>query len=306
MIKIGMVGVSPGNGHPFSFSAIINGYDREGLANSGWDVIYEYVRRRDPSEVGFEEARVSHVWTQDAETTRKLQAACRIPHTVDDPHDFVGKVDAVIIARDDYDTHAPMALPLLEVGLPVFVDKPLTVDVEELSQFLPYLEQGKLMSCSGLRFARELDEPRANIDAYGTIRYARGAVLNNWEQYGIHMLEALLHVLPGRPVSVTALKNAHDAFAITLSDGATLQIDALGRVPKTFQADIWGTDERSTHEINDNFTAFRRTLWRFVKMIRSGEPAINPDDTVDIIKTLIAGRRAKATGTPVKLNEITR
>ena len=46
-----MVGVSSGNGHPFSFSAIINGYDPEGLANAGWDVIYDYVRRRDLSEV---------------------------------------------------------------------------------------------------------------------------------------------------------------------------------------------------------------------------------------------------------------
>jgi len=26
MIKIGMIGLSEGNGHPYSFSAIINGY----------------------------------------------------------------------------------------------------------------------------------------------------------------------------------------------------------------------------------------------------------------------------------------
>lgn len=304
MISLGIVGVSPGNGHPFSFSAIINGYDPEGLASAGWDVIYEYVRKRDASEVGFDNARVTHVWTQDPETMRKLQAACRIPHAVDTVSDFIGKVDAVIIARDDYENHAAMALPLLEAGLTVFVDKPLSVDQEELKRCRPYLEHGKLMSCSGLRFARELDDARATIDTYGTIRFARGAVLNNWEQYGIHMLEAMLHVLPGNPVSVTALANAHDAFSIALDDGATLQIDALGRVPKTFQVDIWGSDRRSTHEINDNFTAFRRTLWRFVEMIRSGEPAINPDDTMNLMKTLIAGRRAEENGETVLLSDI--
>ena len=31
-VRVGMIGMSEGNGHPFSFSAIINGYDDDGLA----------------------------------------------------------------------------------------------------------------------------------------------------------------------------------------------------------------------------------------------------------------------------------
>ena len=45
---------------------------------------------------------------------------------------LLGKVDAVIIARDDYETHFPMSQPFLEAGLPVFVDKPLSLEISEL------------------------------------------------------------------------------------------------------------------------------------------------------------------------------
>jgi glycine/D-amino acid oxidase-like deaminating enzyme len=61
--RVGILGVSEGNGHPFSFSAIINGYDDAGLAASGWPGIYDYVRRRDASEFGIGELQVTHAWT---------------------------------------------------------------------------------------------------------------------------------------------------------------------------------------------------------------------------------------------------
>ena len=34
-----------------------------------------------------------------------------------------------------------MAQPFLEAGLPVFIDKPLSLDISELRAFKPYLEK---------------------------------------------------------------------------------------------------------------------------------------------------------------------
>ena len=160
-IKLGIIGINEGNGHPFSFSAIINGYDREGMKNSGWDVIYNYLEVRDASEFGFDNVQVTHAWTQDPEQTKKLARASRIPNTVVDVDDMLDEVDGVIIARDDYETHYPLAKTFLEKGKFVFIDKPLSLDIAELRFFRKYLESGKLMSCAGARYARELDEIRA-------------------------------------------------------------------------------------------------------------------------------------------------
>ena len=38
-IKLGLIGLSEGNGHPYSFSAIINGYDKQAMQKSDWSVI---------------------------------------------------------------------------------------------------------------------------------------------------------------------------------------------------------------------------------------------------------------------------
>jgi predicted dehydrogenase len=305
MVKsIGIIGLSEGNGHPFSYGSIINGFSPEGLADSGWPGIYEYVRRRHASEFGLEGWKITHAWTQDPESTRKLCAACRIPNGVSDPWEFRGKVDAVIIARDDYETHFEMAKPFLEAGLPVFIDKPLSVEISELRSLEPYLAKGQLMSCSGMRYARELDEPRANLAAYGRLRLIRCAIVLSWEKYGVHMLEAALAITPAHPVSVWMAEADHASAVVRLDDGVLIQIDALGDCARTFHVEIFGTQRTGAFDINDNFSMFRRMLWEFVGSIRSGRPAIPPDRTLEIMRVLIAGRLARKENREVHLHEI--
>jgi predicted dehydrogenase len=303
--RVGILGVSEGNGHPFSFSSIINGFDDAGLAASGWPGIYNYVRRRDASEFGIGDLQVTHAWTQDAEVTQALCRAARIPNVVADVAAMQGEIDALIVARDDPETHLELARPFLEAGLPVLIDKPLSLDPEALRFFAPYLESGKLMSCSGMRYARELDEVRAGLGGYGRPLLLRGAVVLSWEKYGIHLIDAFFNVTAARPVSVTALEAPHTSVAVAMDDGSLLQIDALGDdAPPTFHFDVWGTKARSSHDVTDNFSMFRRMLWHFGEMVRTGRPEVPPRDTLDAMRLLIAGRRACETGRSVLLSEV--
>ena len=304
MKTFGIIGLSEGNGHPFSYGSIINGYSPEGLAASGWQGIYEYVRRRHASEFGLQGWTITHAWTQDAESTKKLCAACRIPHGVGDYREFLGKVDAVIIARDDYETHFPMARPFLEAGLPVFVDKPLSLEISELRAFKPYLEKGQLMSCSGMRYSRELDEPRADLAAYGRLKLIRGAIVLSWANYGVHLLEAILALTPARPVSIRMSPAEHASAVVRLDDGVLIQIDALGECARTFHVELFGTNRIGAFDIIDNFSMFRRMLWQFAESIRTGRPAIPPDRTLEIMRVLIAGVMARNENREVLLNEI--
>ena len=304
VIRLGMIGITEGNGHPFSFSAIINGYNDTGLAKSGWNVIYDYVRRRDPSEFGFDDVQVTHAWTQDPEITRKLCDACQIPNAVLKPNEMIGNVDAVIIARDDYQNHFSMAIPFLQAGMHVFVDKPLSLDAYELRTLRKYLESGKLMSCSGMRYARELDEPRASLEEYGEIRLVRGAILNSWEKYGVHLLDAILNTVQSKPISVVPIAASFVSLAVVMDDESLIQLDALGDVTKCFRIDIFGTRKITSHEITDNFSMFRRLLWHFIQSIRTGSPTIDPEQTLTVMQLLIAGRKAHAEERKIVLNEI--
>ncbi|MEQ6890517.1 Gfo/Idh/MocA family oxidoreductase [Halomonas sp. CS7] len=296
--------MSDGNGHPFSFSAIINGYCDDGLRAAGWPGIYDYVCRRHGSEFGVGELRVTHAWTQDAEQTTLLCAAACIPHAVASPTDMIGQVEAVIIARDDHASHLPLATPFLEAGIPVFIDKPLTLDLEELHYFQSYLERGQLMSCSGMRYARELDVWRAGQVDHGELKLVRGTIVNDWERYGVHLLDAILPLLSSRPLSVRALPTSHESLVVTMSDGVTIQIDALGKAPAIFHVELLGLRQIGAVDIIDNFSMFRRTLWEFWRQVVEQRPAIPVEATFDVVKTLIAGKLAIKTREEVTLDEL--
>ena len=303
-LRLGLLGVSEGNGHPFSFSAIVNGYEEAAMADAGWPGIHTYLRRRDASEFGNLGMAVTHVWTQDADVTERLRRACRVPHAAPSPGAMIGEVDAIVIARDDHARHVDMAMPFLKAGLPIFVDTPLTLDPQALTTFRPYLESGQLTSCSGMRFARELDVPRAEIAAYGELRLIRGAILNDWERYGVHVVDAVLNLTSARPVAATPLPGKHASLAVEMDDGSLFEVDALGDVGPCFRVDLFGTERISTHEIEDNFSMFRRLLFHFARGIRERCPAVPPDDSLASLRLLIAGRRALDEKRTVEIDEI--
>jgi len=304
-LRLGMLGLSPCNGHPFSFSAILNGYDDAAFAQAGWPVIHAYLKRRQPDEFGIGNARVTHAWTQDGAVTARLCAAARIEHSVGAPEDMLGQIDAAIVARDDQESHWALARPFLELGLPVFVDKPLSTDPLTLALFRPYLEQGKLMSCAGLRYAGELDAARRDIAAFGDIVALRGAVCLGWEAYGVHLLEAMFSLTPARPLSVACHVGQHEQMGLLMDDGTLATIDCLGDGPPQFHLSIHGRKQVATFDLRDNFTAFKRLLTAFLGQVRGGKPAIAPTETLTVMKTLIAGRRSSQHhGKPVALSEV--
>ncbi|MDW7671641.1 MAG: Gfo/Idh/MocA family oxidoreductase [Bacillota bacterium] len=304
MIKLGVIGTSEGNGHPYSFSAIINGYSDQGMTTSGWPVIHEYLRKKDTSEFGFHDVQVTHAWTQDHEETKRLCQACLIPHALSDRTDMFDAVDGVLIARDDFETHYEMALPFLKKGIFVFVDKPLSVDLNELSMLKPYLDKGQLMSCSGMRYATELDDMRKVFASDPSFKFIRGTIVNSWEKYGVHLLDAIFGLTEVEPVSVTAFNTENSSLMIKLKSRQHLQIDCLGSKPVVLRLETIREDGIHTFDIRDNFTMFRRTLWHFLKMIKTGAPAIDPSTTLTIMKVLIAGRRSLEQKREVTLEEI--
>lgn len=302
--RLGIIGMSEGNGHPFSFSAIVNGYSEPDLAASGWPMIHDYVRRRDRSEFGIDGLRVTHAWTQDDRTTELLCRACLIEHAVSEPGEMIGRVDAVIIARDDYESHCAMAVPFLEAGLSVFVDKPLALDAHELKSLIPYLESGRLMSCSAMRYALELDGVRAGLKEYGDMKLVRGAIVSSWEKYGVHLLDAVVGVLGRVPEWALALDAPHMSVAMGVEGGPVIQIDALGEGPRVFGLDFFGSKRISCHEITDNFGMFRRMLRHFGMQMAEGRPVIDPGETVGVMRALMAGRISRTEGRKVYLDEI--
>ncbi|MEN8251827.1 MAG: Gfo/Idh/MocA family oxidoreductase, partial [Bacteroidota bacterium] len=148
ILKLGIIGMSEGNGHPYSWSAIINGdFNREEMNNCGFAGIPIYLEANSDT-LGINDVQVTHVWTQDKNLSTHIAKASGIRNVVDSMEDMIGEVDAVLLARDDPENHVKMARPFLDADIPVFIDKPLAITKEDLEYFKQQNELGKLLMSS--------------------------------------------------------------------------------------------------------------------------------------------------------------
>ncbi len=292
VIRVGIVGTSEGNGHPFSFSAIINGYNEEKFEEAGWPVILDYLRKSPRGQDGITGAQVTHAWTQDPKVTAALCAASKIGNRCENLIDMLDEIDALIIARDDWEEHFKMAKPFLDRGIPVFIDKPLTLSEDEIEYFLPFIESGKLMSCSGFRFASELANFENIKKQIGNLKLISGVVINDLAKYGIHLLEAISCFNKTLTASVIVTRNFsdHESFSFKFDSGVRFNLECLGNVNKIFHLGLYGDKGKKCIELEDNFSAFKNTIEKFFQMVITGKPAIEPQETIQLMKIIMAAK----------------
>lgn len=287
-----MIGTSEGNGHPYSFSAIFNGYDEEGMSQSQWKNIHNYLKARDRTDFGINDSCISHIWTQNFKESQNIAKASNIPSIVTDYTQMIDHVDAVIIGRDDWISHRNMAAPFLENGKYVFIDKPLSLDTDDLHYFTPYLEQGQLMSTSSIRYSPELDILKRDLSDFGNIKLIKGTVVKNWEKYAIHMLEGIYSIHPFEVATIKKNNCFHESFTIETKEGFLIEINCLGnQSPLALRIEFYSDRDYYRADCLDVFSAFKRTMQHFVKMIKTGQNPIDSSDTLALMDILKQGAR---------------
>jgi predicted dehydrogenase len=310
-IRLAMLGMVDGNGHPYSWSAIINGrYDRAAMADCGFPSIPQYLGAEPPEHLGIPGAQVTHVWCDDpAEAIKVAKAAC-IPHVAKRPEDVIGAVDAVVIPTDRGWEHVERARPFVEAGLPLLIDKPLCDRIEDLRQFVAWHRQGKaFLSTSAMRYAKEFAAARERMaEAVGQPRLMTITTPKSWERYGIHALEAVYPLLaPGGWISVanTGSESANIVHA-RHADGVDVVLAAVADMYGAFaKLNVYGTAGSLAAALEDTFYAFKRQLVAFVDYLRTGEPPVPFAETVELMKIIIAGVRSRQeAGRTVRLDEI--
>lgn len=78
--KLGMIESFEGNGDPFSFAAILNGYDPQPLRAAGWTPLSGYGDLRDPADFGIGDVRVTQAWLPDPAEADALRQTADLPH----------------------------------------------------------------------------------------------------------------------------------------------------------------------------------------------------------------------------------
>ena len=309
-IKLAMLGMVDGNGHPYSWTAIINGkYDAKIMADCGFPVIPEYLGAEPPENLGIPGVKVTHVWCDQREDAEKIARATFIPNVVDKPEDVINQVDAVIIPTDRGWEHVDRARVFIEAGIPIFIDKPLTDQEDQLQQFVKWQGEGKaILSTSAMRYGKSYMEMREKVTEVGDMRLITMTMCKTWERYGIHAMEGVYPFLKPGGWEWVANTGSEKANIVHVHHNSGVDV-VIGSIADLYGAfgcmNIYGTKGKLSAAASDTFFCFKKQLVVFADYLKTGNLPFDFDETVELMKIIIAGIRSRDdSGRRVLLTEI--
>ncbi|MFA5687985.1 MAG: Gfo/Idh/MocA family oxidoreductase [Kiritimatiellales bacterium] len=309
-IRLAMIGSTSGNGHPYSWSAIFNGYDRERMTNEcPFTGIPQYLNKEPADTLRIPGAEVTHICCiGDGGFSAEHVAACSlIPNVVERPEEVIGQVDAVIVATDKGYEHVERCRPFIKTGLPLFVDKPLADNTADLDTFIQWVNDGHaIMSSSSMRYAKEFMPYRLSTRELGDLRFVSITSPKSWERYGIHALEAIYPILgPGFLSVRNTGSEKRNVVHIKHRSGADAVVIVSADMYGSFGClQLCGTAGSVQTVFKDSFFSFKAQLEAFVEYLRTGTHPFPFSETVELIRMVAAGIRSREEqGTEIWINE---
>jgi predicted dehydrogenase len=217
---------------------------------------------------------------------------------------MLASVDGVLVLAVNGHRHLELALPSLAKGLPTYVDKPLTCDLQQAKQLLAAARKGnaRCYSASSLRFAAEVTGlPREVIGTINSIDATGPGELNDSMEglffYGVHTIE-MVDALFGKPgVSrVRAISNKdRELVDLEYADGrhAHLRMERNGSYD--FAATVHGS--KSLHQFKVNFNGvYDRLVEGMTRFFEGGTAPSELRDIVENVAVMEAGNKSIKTG----------
>lgn len=292
-LKLGIIGMSEGNGHPYSWSAIFNGFNPLYMKDCPFPVIPEYLaKEKYPENFLGDLAEVTHIWTQDKAISHHVAKASKITNVVDHYLEMIGQVDAVLLARDDAENHLNYASIFLKAGIPIYIDKPFALNTKSakiLWESMKYDNQ--IFTCSALQFAEEFQTSKIDKHIIGDIKAVWATIPKSWNKYAVHIIEPVLNLLPERgeikkiaklPIMSENIKGVQ----VEWTSGVIAQFQTTGENPIPLQLRFLGNKGFQDLTFSNTFYSFRESLRRFIEVVKGTKPNINKSFTEEMVMIL--------------------
>ena len=262
MIKIGMIGSD--NSHALAFSKLANIDHALG-----------------------DRCRVVGIWGAEAARTQEVAREGGIKTIVANPEELLDAVDLAVVVDRHGDLHADHALPFLERGIPVCVDKPFAIALDDCQRMLAAARRSgaALTSFSALRYGPSTDLLAAEVDQIGVIKAAHFAGPCDFESpyggpffYATHVVEVSLRLVGEDIATVSAKRHGKSVVVtVTWASGAIGTYSLLGDAAYHFHATLFGSKGMVAQELLGGDSAYAEALNRMVQMAETGEPPLTAD-----------------------------
>lgn len=291
MIRIGIIGTE--NSHAMAFAKALNLPDENG-------------------ETRFPGVRVVGVYGPDLDSAQAIIDETGVDFLADRPEDFFGRVDAMIVTCRKGSLHYRYSKPFLEAGIPMFIDKPFTVDMNEAKELVSIArEKGALLAGgSGCKFAYDVLMLQNTVKNWkaagdfvtGTMNFAAdpASEYDGFFFYSSHLTEMALTVFGYDPRSVLALeKNGSRACILRYEDCDVTLNFTRGTCAST--GTLIGRRGNVTRDI-DISMIYLHEIGDFVKMLQTGKPGHTPEELIKPVAVINAIEQSVREGREVLID----
>ena len=249
---------------------------------------------------------VTHVWGETPDDAKDAQERGLIPNIVQEPEDMIGQVDAAIVDHRHPKYHLPAVRPLLEAGIPLFVDKPFCYRLDEGKEFLARARELNVPVCSfsvlpkQASFAQLQEDVRelgriisvvstgpCDIDSeYGGVFF-----------YGIHQVDMVVRLLD-QDITHVQLNRGEQNHTATLysASGAISTMNLVGEGRVGFHVSVIGEKGRTDRVIGYDENTYLTGVLDFCLMFSTGETDETDSSMLTPVAVLEALEKSQESG----------
>ncbi|MDE2725558.1 MAG: Gfo/Idh/MocA family oxidoreductase, partial [Gemmatimonadota bacterium] len=249
---------------------------------------------------------VTHVWGETPDDAKDAQERGLIPNIVQEPEDMIGQVDAAIVDHRHPKYHLPAVRPLLEAGIPLFVDKPFCYRLDEGKEFLARARELNVPVCSfsvlpkQASFAQLQEDVRelgriisvvstgpCDIDSeYGGVFF-----------YGIHQVDMVVRLLD-QDITHVQLNRGEQNHTATLysASGAISTMNLVGEGRVGFHVSVIGEKGRTDRVIGYDENTYLTGVLDFCRMFSTGETDETDSSMLTPVAVLEALEKSQESG----------
>ena len=222
-------------------------------------------------------------------------------------------VDVVFIQGCNWDRHLDYAVPVLEAGKPVFIDKPIVGNIADCTRLETLADSGKvIIGSSSVRYCAEIEAFLAlSEEERGKIMHVFGTAGTDEFNYAIHIVEAIGGLMGRGAVSTRMIDRASldgktcETFAIDYGAERSAIYSTFHGVWMPFEIIVTTTSGTYHFEI-DPGAIYKALIDRIFDLLEKDENRLADVRSItESIKIMLAGRISRITsGEAIRLDEV--
>ena len=261
----------------------------------------------------YKDVEVVGVYSNEPAASKGLNEKIGVP-VLENYYDAVGKIDGLIITARHGDLHYEYAKPYIESGIPMFIDKPITIKESDAVEMMKALRTNGVRMCGGsslkhdygvktLKSERENSVDGETLGGFVRAPLDSSSVYGGFFFYAPHLVEVVSEVYGKYPRSVEAKKNGkitsvkfnYEAYSV---DGIFIDSNYVYYACRFAEKSVKGMDLVST----DKHNWFRSEFDEFYSLLHGGESPVSYGDFISSVFVMNAIVRSLESGKEEKVN----